>query len=112
MPCPSTSARSSDAARRRVRELFVYYRVRPVDAEALARAVAAMQAGLRERHPGLSARLLRRDDAAAETETWMETYASTLHSGIDAALEAEIDAAARPLLALIDGTRHLERFDA
>lgn len=95
-----------------MRELFVYYRVPAADAEALARAVDAMQAGLRQGHPGLIARLLRRDDATDGPETWMETYASPLRSGIDAALEAEIEAAARPLLPRIDGTRHLERFDA
>ena len=96
-----------------MRELFVYYRVpRTCVADAHA-AVRAAQAALRAGHPGLVARLLRRCDAAdpALPETWMETYAwPASPQGIDEKLQAAIEAGAAPLLALIDGMRHVEAF--
>ena len=96
-----------------MRELFVYYRVRAADAAAAREAVSAMQKELRSAHPGLRARLLRREDGAAGAETWMEAYSVTPGStGIDATLEARIEARATSLLPFIDGLRHVERFSA
>jgi hypothetical protein len=94
-----------------MRELFIYYRVREADAGAARNAVMAMHDTLRSSHSGLRARLLiRRGD---DVQTWMETYATAAGSpGIDAALEALIEARARDLVPFIDGTRHVEAFDA
>ena len=94
-----------------MRELFVYYRIRDADAAAARGAVAAMQDTLRSSRPGLHARLLiRREDRG---QTWMETYStSAASSGIDAAFEALIEVHARDLASFIDGTRHVEAFDA
>lgn len=111
-----------------MRELFVYYRVRPDDAAALGAAVAAMQARLQSKHPGLLARLLRQrehrpEDAdslgglptAEASSTWMETYAVNARgspAGVTAAIESAIEAEAAPLLSMIDGPRHTEVFVA
>ncbi len=98
-----------------VRELFVYYRVPPASIAAAHAAVTAAQAVLRAAHPGLVARLLRRDgdDAARPASTWMEAYARpTAPRGVDAVLQSAIESACTPLLALIDGPRHAEAFDA
>ena len=96
------------------RELFVWYRVRRERAAEARRVVAAFQRTLVDRWPGLSARLLVRDDG--ETVTWMETYARKPQpdgaaSGIDAELESALAAAAQPLAALIEGGRHSEAFE-
>jgi hypothetical protein len=98
-----------------MRELFVYYRVPRACVASAQAAVRAAQAALRVEHPGLVARLLRRDDDAAADpalpETWMETYAwPASPQGIDEKLQAAIEAGAAPLLALIDGMRHVEAF--
>ena len=102
-----------------MRELFVYYKVRPSTAQAAHAAVVAMQQALCASHDLLTARLLRRKDATASTsETWMEIYASRLADDgrpgleIDDALEAEIVQAALGLAPFIDGDRHVERFEA
>lgn len=96
-----------------MRELFVYYRI-PAERVAAAKvAVRAMQEDLRRTHPRLEARLLVRHDPAGGDETWMETYAVPGTSdGLDGDLEARIAAAALPWAGLIDGTRHVEAFDA
>ena len=96
-----------------MRELFVYYRVRPADAvEALA-AVRRLHAQLRSDRPGLCARLLRRTDDDHELQTWMETYATDPpHDGISAEWQADIEASARVLAPFIQGTRHTEVFIA
>jgi hypothetical protein len=101
-----------------MRELFIYYRVHLQAAPAAKEAVFAMQTRLRQRHPGLSTRLLCRAELdtaphTAPAQTWMETYAidpMTHPAGITAELQAEIDAEARVLAAWIDGPRHTEAF--
>lgn len=95
------------------RELYVYYRVAAADAGAAQAAVAALFAQLRRDHPALSARLLRRPPADAPAEqTWMEVYAQP-GAGVDAALQARIEAAAHATLgALVRGERHAEVFTA
>ncbi|HKW82457.1 MAG TPA: DUF4936 family protein [Burkholderiaceae bacterium] len=96
-----------------MRELFIYYRVHLQAVPAAKAAVVAMQARLRQRHPGLSARVLCRAEPDAARQTWMEIYAidpMTQPAGITAALQAEIDAEARVLAAWIDGERHTEAF--
>ena len=101
-----------------MRELFVYYKVRPGMAELARSAVVAMQRELCIEHDRLEARLLRRSDEMPQDETWMETYASRLDGNgpwapvIDDALEARIAEAATALLPFIVGERHVERFEA
>jgi hypothetical protein len=98
-----------------LRELFIYYRVHAGQAAALQAEVLGSQAQLRHRFPGLTARLLRRDDDVADRQTWMETYATDSRlrpDGIDAALHAVIEAQAEAWRARIDGPRHTEVFTA
>lgn len=96
-----------------MRELFIYYRATIENASVLHARVSGLQADLRTRHPGLQARLLRRPEAADGLHTWMETYAAPHHkNGISAALQGEIETAALTLAPLIEGTRHVESFNA
>ena len=97
------------------RELYVYYHVRSSAATNALAAVQRLQRDLRARHPGLIARLLRRPDAADGVQTWMETYAldpARAAHGIDAALQADIEAHAGALQPLLGGPRHVEVFIA
>ena len=98
-----------------MRELFIYYRTSPASAAELQSRVAALQDRLRQGHAGLQARLLRRPEVdRGGLVTWMETYAMdpTHAGGVNDVLEAAIDAAARELIPLLVGPRHIERFDA
>lgn len=93
------------------RELFVYYRVAESTLDSACRDALDMQRTLCDAHPGLQARLLRRPEASEGRCTLMETY--TRVAGIDSALQAEIDAAARAALARWQlGERHTEVFRA
>jgi hypothetical protein len=111
-----------------MRELFIYYRVHLQAVPAAKAAVVAMQKRLRQRHPGLTARLLCRaesdnapDAVPAHACTWMETYAidpmthpaglsAGRSAGITPELQTEIDLEARALATFIDGPRHTEAF--
>jgi uncharacterized iron-regulated membrane protein len=98
-----------------MRELFIYYRVHSVDAEASSAAVRAFQARLCERYPALLVRLLRRPGEVDGSQTWMETYATDPMrnpDGITAELQAAIEAQARQQLPAFDGPRHTEVFIA
>ena len=91
------------------RALYIYYRI---DAARLADAVSAVQtvqARLREAHPELQAALLRRPSEQDGQITLMETYA--MAGGIDAALQARIEEAARVLAPWQCGGRHTEIFE-
>lgn len=93
------------------RELFVYYRVAEPTLEQACSSALDMQRGLCEAHPGLQTRLLRRPEASEGRCTLMETYARS--AGIDDALQAEIEAAARAALGRWQlGERHTEVFVA
>jgi hypothetical protein len=93
-----------------VHELFIYYRAKAGDAEALSAAVLAAQVQLQSAWPGLQARLLRRPDPRDEHHTWMETYAFAPH-GIDDPLARQIEARLGAVLVpWIVGPRHCERF--
>ena len=95
-----------------MRELFIWYRVASEGAAAAHCAVKAMQQALVTDHPGLTARLLIRSDAAARLETWMEIYALAASAdGVDARLEGSIEARARPLAAFFASPRHAEAFE-
>jgi hypothetical protein len=98
-----------------MRELFVYYRVRPGhEARALA-IVDGFQDRLRQQTPGLLARLLCRSEVSAVQQTWMEIYATDPQQdaeGITAELQQTIEEAAGPLAPCIEGLRHTEAFVA
>jgi hypothetical protein len=98
-----------------VRELFVWYRVDERRADAARAAVTAMQGALVAACAGLQVRLLVRRGGSG-VQTWMETYSRSASfpddpSGIDATIEAAIEAAARALQGVIDGERHVEAFE-
>ena len=98
-----------------MRELFVYYRVRSIDARAAQDAVLALHAELVERCPGLRARLLRRPEETDGQQTWMETYSTDpmrVPAGITEAMQADIEARAHGLSPFVQGTRHTEVFIA
>jgi hypothetical protein len=90
-------------------ELYVYYRVAQTHWRAAADAVLAWQHALSIRHPGLTARVLRRPDARDDAVTLMETYA---FDAIDEAVQAHIERGAPILQPWRIGERHVERFDA
>jgi hypothetical protein len=94
------------------RELFIYYRAKTADATALQSEVMAHQSRLRNRFPGLQARLLRRPEPADGWHTWMETYAMPGHpDGVTEALEQSIEQSAAEALAPLRCTaRHVEVF--
>jgi hypothetical protein len=87
-------------------DLYVYYKVRELDADALAPRVRALQADIAARH-GVQGQLKRRPEARDGVQTWMEVYPAV---GADfGALLA--DAASRAGFdALLAGPRHAEIF--
>jgi Domain of unknown function (DUF4936) len=95
-----------------MRELFVYYRVREVDAAAARAAVLAMHDGLRVSQPGLRVRLLTRSGTGDDgPQTWMETYSLPGQGqGVGSDLEALIETQAAGWAHLVDGPRHIEAF--
>ena len=96
------------------RELYVYYRVAQADVQAALQMVVAFQQRLREQHPGLRARVLRRSDARSDGVTLMETYAfdDHLQAGIGPGLQSRIEQAAAALAPLLCSPRQTEAFDA
>jgi hypothetical protein len=90
-------------------DLYVYYKVRELDAAALAPRVRAMQAALARESAAvqLSFQLKRRPESKEGMQTWMEVY-----PGVDQAFQARLDDAAAQagLSALIAGPRRAEVF--
>lgn len=96
-------------------ELFIYYRLDPVNTQAAQRAVVAFQELLRARFPWLRTRLLRRPQPTDGQETWMETYSAdpTLNTtGITPEVLAEIELQARVIAPYLQDARHIELFVA
>jgi hypothetical protein len=92
-----------------MRELYLYWKTAKPE-EALT-AVRAAQRQLCKEMPGLQAQLLVREEAAARNPlaTLMEIYRH--RAGIDAAMQAQIDAAmALATMDLRTGERHTEVF--
>ena len=87
-------------------DLYIYYRVREADAEALRPLVAAMQARLSSAH-GVLAQLKRRPGSQDGLQTWMEIYLAT-GAGFEASLADAAGQAGLP--ALTAGARHTEVF--
>ncbi len=93
-------------------ELYVYYRVAPADWPRVLDIVRGFQQRLRDAHDGLDARVLQRPGANGGDVTLMEVYARHRASGVDSALRARIDDAARVLAPLLTSARHVEMFEA
>jgi hypothetical protein len=87
-------------------DLYVYYKVRQLDAAILAPRVAAMQAALAVRH-GVSVQLKRRPESKDGMQTWMEVY-----TGVAEAFSGHLAHAASGagLDELIAGPRRTEVF--
>jgi len=91
--------------------LFIYFKLTSALAPRARQELGAMQARLRARHPGLTARLLARTDEplSAESElTWMEVYEHP--HGLSHAFLADLHAAVQALPAGLIGPRHTESF--
>jgi len=87
-------------------DLYVYYKVREIDAAVLAPRVRALQADLAARH-GVACALKRRPGTREGLQTWMEVYPGVTED-FAAPLQAAFDEAG--LDALIAGPRHAEVF--
>jgi len=99
-----------------MRELYIYYRVADAHAASARAAVDAMQTRLKQAHPHLLVRLMRRAETADGLQTWMETYATVASGaagadGIDAALQAAINDASLDLQPWLASPRHTEIFE-
>ena len=101
-----------------MRELFVYYRVRPEAADAAYAAVDRLQTAVIAEFPGLQARVLRRpippNAPPTALQTWMEIYA--MHpqgggAGVDPSMQKVIETNAALLASFIEGGRHVEVFE-
>ena len=87
-------------------DLYIYYRVRSGDADALRAKATAMQAALADNY-GIVGTLKRRPEEKEGRQTWMEVYEG-VPEGFEARLEQAVTDAGLP--ALIDGARHTEYF--
>jgi hypothetical protein len=87
-------------------DLYVYYKVRELDAAALAPRVRAMQAALAAGH-GVAVQLKRRPGSKDGLQTWMEVYPGAPDGFAEALAQAARDAG---LGALPDGPRRTEIF--
>jgi hypothetical protein len=92
-------------------DLYIYYRVPSARAQQLHGKVKAVQAVLQARF-GIAGGLKRRPGEQDGLQTWMEVY-EHIPPGHEAeftrALERALDDAGIP--ALIEGARHVERFE-
>ena len=87
-------------------DLYIYYKVREADTEALLPRVAAMQQALAAAH-GVAPLLKQRPQARESLLTWMEVYPAA-PAGFSAALDAAVAHAG--VADLIAGPRHTEEF--
>ena len=92
------------------REVFIYWKVAPAQAQAAQTAALALQRELRAAHPELQARLCRKAEPAGASITVMEIYGREGGIG-DGLLLAIESAAARHLLTCESPRRHVEVFD-
>jgi Domain of unknown function (DUF4936) len=90
-------------------QVFVYYRVRAVDAAASIAAVQALHARLATALPGLVCGLSQRAGCDADPVTLMETYSHV--DGVSADMQRDIEAGLGPALQpWLVGERHVEVF--
>jgi hypothetical protein len=87
-------------------DLYIYYRVRCEDAQALQTQVRAVQTSLSQEY-GIVTALKRRPGEKDGRHTWMEVYLG-VPSDFETILERAVAQAA--LTTLIDGQRHTELF--
>jgi hypothetical protein len=87
-------------------DLYVYYKVRASEADALAPRVRALQAQVAARH-GVQGQLKRRPEARDGLQTWMEVYPAVGQDFAALLAQAVEQAGFEPLLA---GARHAEIF--
>ncbi|GAB3551266.1 hypothetical protein GCM10027343_35360 [Noviherbaspirillum agri] len=87
-------------------DLYIYYRARCENADALCTQARAMQQCL-SREYGIVTGLKRRPEAKDGQHTWMEIYQNVPANFVDA-LESAVVQAGLP--ALIDGQRNIEYF--
>jgi predicted kinase len=87
-------------------DLYVYYKVRELDAAALAPRVRAMQAALAASQ-GVASQLKRRPASHDGIETWMEVYPGVPDAFPELLAQAAAQAGLDPLLA---GPRRAEVF--
>jgi hypothetical protein len=87
-------------------DLYIYYRVRSSDADALHVRAAAMQTALADKY-GIVGALKRRPEEKEGRQTWMEVYEG-VPEDFEASLKQAVTDADLP--ALIDGARHTEYF--
>lgn len=87
-------------------DLYVYYKVRELEADALAPRVRAMQAALAAGH-GVAVQLKRRPGSKDGLQTWMEVYPGAPDNFDGVLAQAAQDAG---LDALPDGPRRSEIF--
>lgn len=94
------------------RELFVYWKVGREQAPAAHGAAVDLLRTLRQAHPELEARLMRRADETGDKATFMETYRA-LSAGVTPALQAAIETQAElAFVALGHPARHVEVFES
>ena len=90
--------------------VYVYWRCAAADLPQALAATRQAQSDLQRSEPGLCINLLIRADENGAQRTVMETY--TCASGLGAALQARVLAAAAPASATwLQGERHVEVFD-
>lgn len=87
-------------------DLYIYYRVRAADTQALQTRVTAMQAEIARQY-GIEAAIKRRPEEKDSRQTWMEVYLA-VPDGFETALAQAVDR--NKLSSLIDGERHTEYF--
>lgn len=87
-------------------DLYIYYRVRSEDANALHTRALAMQQALAA-ETGITIGLKRRPEEKDGRQTWMEVY-EAVPEGFEAILDRAV--AQADLSPLIDGLRHTEYF--
>jgi hypothetical protein len=94
------------------RELYVYWKLPRAQAHGALEAVRAFQEDLCTAHPGLQARVVQRADDTGPLATLMEVYTrASAPGGVDAAVQADIEARAAAALTGLDaGPRHVEVF--
>ena len=89
--------------------LFIYFKLPGSHASQALPKLVDMQADLRARHPGLTARLLTRVDGMGRAElTWMEIYEHP--QGLSEAFLADLQTGVQALPAGLIGPRHTESF--
>ena len=90
-------------------QVYVYYRVRLVDATAAVAAIAVFQDRMRVAVPGLTCALSRRSSDEGEQVTLMETYANPGATTLAWQHDLEREAI-RQLGRWVIGARHVEVF--